>query len=322
MIVPGTALAATSKTWKVAVGAQSRDAGNQANFFFTNKITIDAGDSVTWTSQAGEIHTVSFLAGGPRPDLAIPNTSGPGLVANPAAVAPSCLFTSPPSCGTPQTYDGTFKNSGIVVLGAPAYTLSFPTTTTPGSYDYVCLVHSDMKGTVVVQPQGAAYPRTQASYDVEAAVSRSIALGQAAVNAGRGFAASAGPNKVTAGIGQLFPTTLGSVAVLRFEPDRKVTRVGQAVTWTNLDPETPHTVTFGKEPPSVPDLFALAPPVGEDTPGHATITPTTVTAHSGFIGAGFPGTTFSATFTAPGTYSYICALHDDLGMVGSITVLP
>ena len=28
------------------------------------------------------------------------------------------------------------------------------------------------------------------------------------------------------------------------------------------------------------------------------------------------------TFTALGTYTYICALHDDQGMVGSITVPP
>jgi plastocyanin len=41
------------------------------------------------------------------------------------------------------------------------------------------------------------------------------------------------------------------------------------------------------------------------------------------VGAGLPfGTTFSATFTAPGTYNYICALHDDLGMTGTVVVLP
>jgi plastocyanin len=45
--------------------------------------------------------------------------------------------------------------------------------------------------------------------------------------------------------------------------------------------------------------------------------------NSGFIGAGLPaGTTFSATFTKPGTYAYICALHDELGMVGTVVVLP
>jgi plastocyanin len=147
---------------------------------------------------------------------------------------------------------------------------------------------------------------------------RAPSLGDAAVNAARGFGAAAGPNKVTAGMGQLF-TGLGSVAVLRFEPNQKVIRKGQTVTWTNLDPERPHTVTIGQEP-QVPNEFAVFPPVGEDSPGHATVTPTTVTAHSGFIGKNFLGPTFSATFTAAGTYTYICALHDTLGMTGTIVV--
>ena len=228
MIVPGTALAATTPTtWKVSVGAQNRNAGNQANFFFTRKVTIDAGDSVKWTSDAEEIHTVSFLGQEARPDLAIPNGQG-GIMGNPKVLAPS----DPP--GSVQTYDGsTFRNSGIMVPGAPTspYTLSFPT---PGVYTYFCLVHSQMIGTVEVQQKGAPLPRTQASYDREAGIARPLALAEATVNAARGTAAGAAPNKVTAGIGQLF-TGLGSVAVLRFQPDRKVTRVGQAVTWTNLD---------------------------------------------------------------------------------------
>jgi plastocyanin len=32
--------------------------------------------------------------------------------------------------------------------------------------------------------------------------------------------------------------------------------------------------------------------------------------------------TFSATFSARGTYPYICELHDDVGMIGTIVVLP
>ena len=33
-------------------------------------------------------------------------------------------------------------------------------------------------------------------------------------------------------------------------------------------------------------------------------------------------TKFRVTFLHPGTYSYICALHDNLGMVGKVIVLP
>jgi len=31
---------------------------------------------------------------------------------------------------------------------------------------------------------------------------------------------------------------------------------------------------------------------------------------------------FRATFTAPGTFNYICGVHDFLGMVGRVDVLP
>jgi plastocyanin len=319
MILPSTALAAT--TWKVDVGAQSSDAADQANFFFTNRITIDAGDSITWTSQAGEIHTVTFLGGESRqaPDLALffPNPSGPGIVANPK--------TNQPRGGTVFNA-ATYTNSGLMsqppvpTVTVSSFTMSFPDDTTPGVYTYYCMVHADMQGQVVVQPKGAPTPRLQTSYDREAAIAKTVALAQASSVAARGLAAGVPPKKDTAGIGQLF-SGLGSVAVLRFEPDQKVVRAGQTVTWTNRDPETPHTVTFGDEPS--PDPFGNFLPVGEDSAGHATIKSIDQSAHSGFIGAGIPfGTTFSATFTQPGLYTYICALHDDLGMKGTIRVIP
>jgi hypothetical protein len=66
---------------------------------------------------------------------------------------------------------------------------------------------------------------------------------------------------------------------------------------------------------------------------HATISSTSDSVHSGFIVSaplgqiGLPeapvGTTrFRVTFTNPGVYPFICALHDDLGMKGRIIVLP
>jgi plastocyanin len=66
---------------------------------------------------------------------------------------------------------------------------------------------------------------------------------------------------------------------------------------------------------------------------HATLSSPSDSAHSGFIAAAPqdqiglpqppPGTTrFRVTFTKPGIYHYKCALHDGLGMVGQVTVLP
>ena len=33
-------------------------------------------------------------------------------------------------------------------------------------------------------------------------------------------------------------------------------------------------------------------------------------------------TRFRVTFTAPGTFNYICGLHDTLGMIGTVIVRP
>jgi len=75
--------------------------------------------------------------------------------------------------------------------------------------------------------------------------------------------------------------------------------VGDTVTWPNLEPEFPHTITFGTEPSGGP--FGAFAPSGVDAPGHATLTAPGQSVNSGFIGADLPfGTQFRATFTAPG----------------------
>ena len=96
----------------------------------------------------------------------------------------------------------------------------------------------------------------------------------------------------------------------------------------------PHTVTFGIEPP---DLVPPSPPpvvtVDSDGARHAVIGSPTDNVHSGFlIAAGqdragdaqtpLGVTRYRVTFTSPGTFNYICALHDDLGMVGTVIVRP
>jgi plastocyanin len=99
-----------------------------------------------------------------------------------------------------------------------------------------------------------------------------------------------------------------------------------------FDPITPHTITFGTEPGNpIPPSGNVT--VDADGALHATISSTSDNVHSGFImsapqeriglpQAPFGSTRFRITFTAPGVYPYICALHDDLGMKGRIVVLP
>jgi len=99
-----------------------------------------------------------------------------------------------------------------------------------------------------------------------------------------------------------------------------------------LDPVTPHTITFGVEPANpVPPSGNVT--VDADGARHAVINSTSDSVHSGFIVAApqdrfglaqapLGVTRFRVTFTHAGVFLYICALHDGLGMRGSVIVLP
>ena len=50
--------------WQAKFGGQSKSMAHQALAFLPNELWIHAGDSVTWTSNADEIHTVTFLTVG------------------------------------------------------------------------------------------------------------------------------------------------------------------------------------------------------------------------------------------------------------------
>lgn len=300
--IGGARALAAATQWQAAVGGATGDQGIQANSFLPRELWVDVGDEITWTQDAGEIHTLTFLSGAPRPDLI-----GPGPSFNPVAVAPA---------GGPS-YNGTgYTNSGLMAVPGQTFDLTF---TAAGNFPFVCLVHADMKGVVHVQPAGTAYPHDQAFYDRQAAAEKRDLFQD-----GRALVAdslqSNARSEITAGTGALLPD-IASVANLRFYPAVRTVKAGSSLTWTNRDPETPHTVTFGTEPPGGP-LGAFSP-AGVDGAGHATITSGSQSVNSGVIGAGLPfGTEFTVTFTKPGTYQYICALHDDLGMTGTVIVVP
>ena len=195
-----------------------------------------------------------------------------------------------------------------------------------GVYHYVCLLHPGMGGTVTVDDPNVALPHQQAFYDQQSAGQTLTILGQGLdlfVN-GLATALRSGPNQVTAGIGALLPTKPtnfeGNVWVARFEPNVRVVHLGDTVNWTNLDPNTPHTITIGADPG----------PAGDAIPnGNTTITtaPGATNVTSGFVGSPLAfgpmvKPTYALTFDYACTYNYDCALHDDLGMKGTIVVLP
>jgi plastocyanin len=307
-------VSADAAQWNATVGAQSHDKGNQALAFLPNEIWIHAGDQITWTFDADDIHTLTFLtADQPRPFFA---DGCPGFSTDPATYDGSTCVTTPPMV-TGQTF-----------------TVIFPVA---GNFKLVCLVHENMTAVVHVFDLVETLPHDQAFYDRQAADQRRELL----LNANRDAHAHGhrsqdnSPHAVTAGIGSVTAKAGGSntVSVMRFSNHTIQIHAGETVEWDNQDPITPHTITFGTEPVGDPEPPSPDVTVDQDGARHAIIDSTADSTHSGFIIAapqerlGLPQaplgvTRFRVTFPNAGTFPYICALHDDLGMTGTVIVQP
>jgi plastocyanin len=344
------------ENWHAKVGAETPDMGRQALAFVPNEIWIHAGDSITWTFNSDEIHTVSFLVVG---QIFPPFPVGcPGFSFGVASFDGSTCVTTPPT-----------------VRGQPDFTVNFPA---PGNYKIQCLVHNTMNGVVHVLDPSIALPHDQAFYDQEAAKEirdlltdgdhamssdmadmsmphthsmdsitiRVLATNQRFSEGRRELSASSSSAlspaaHVAAGIGEIASTPGGlqTNSLVRFVKGKIEIHKGDTIEWSNFDPEEPHTITFGEEPQ---DMFDPSPNVTKDPDGglRAVINSPSDNVHSGFILQALddqPGTPvnsnpnnsialnpthFRVTFTRPGTYNYKCVLHDNLGMVGQVVVLP
>src|SRR5260370_21701244 len=310
---------AVQAQWHATVGAQSKSKGHQALAFLPNEIWIHAGDSITWTFPTDEIHTVSFLNYG---QTRLPFQGGcPGFP------------------GGPATFDGTTcVTTGPLVKGQ-SFTVTFPAA---GNFKIVCLVHVNMTGVVHVLSLSQPLPHDQDFYDDQAAEMRHDLLSD--IDKGTDHDGNherddsdrtrSPENQVTAGIAEISATAGGSqtVALMRFVEPTIVVHAGETVEWSNLGPVTAHTITFGIEPadPMPPSANVTLDAVGAR---HAVINSPADNVNSGFITAspqdrvGLPQsplgvTRFRVTFNKAGTFPYICALHDDLGMKGKVIVLP
>jgi len=331
--VPGNVDA--QQNWKATVGAQNKDMSRQATAFLPNEMWIHEGDQITWTFATGDIHTVTFLTVGQvfPPNQ---NVGCPGFSTSPATFDGTTCVTSAPISAPSAT--------------PPIFTVIFPT---PGNYEIVCLVHPEMFGTIHVLSASEILPYDQAFYDEQAEDERSTLLddrdrpprpqGHSHSTSDAVSASVISRAKhVTAGYGEITATPGGqeALAVVRFIDGTVEIHTGDTVEWTNWDPIIGHTITFGSEPA---DLFdpscspACSVTLDSDAALHATITGPSQNVHSGFIFAAlegytgltpvpipplFPPARFRVTFTQPGTYNYKCSLHDNLGMVGKVIVLP
>ncbi len=299
-LAPAPASAAV--VWRGNAGAETPEEAVQVHIFFPSDITVNVGDSVSWTFPAAEPHTFTLAAPATTPNTEPERCNGATVTTG------QCVW------------DGTnLVNSGRRQDGA-TYSVTFNTV---GTFAFRCLLHSPMIGTVRVQAAGAAYPHDQAYYNFLTTLYSQDALGQGTSRAGQqaGEAAAGPANRSIVGSGSVSTDPPGNVQIPRFfgRQSQVVSpiRVGDTVTWTANDPSTPHTVTFGTQPANTRN------PSANVTGGQATLSAPGSSVHSGFLGATQPfGTQFSVTFTGQGIYQYFCALHAGLEMVGTVVVLP
>src|SRR5437016_3672598 len=110
-----------AETWQVAAGAQNIDKARQVVAFLPNEIWIHTGDTVNWTVDADEIHTVTFLTAG---QVRLPFVVGcPGFSVGAASFDGSTCVSTPP------------------MVSGQTFNVVFPST---GNFKLVCLVHPDM----------------------------------------------------------------------------------------------------------------------------------------------------------------------------------
>jgi plastocyanin len=335
-VAPAGASAATYTAYAGADGVSPNPApGFSANGFFRRTLNIHVGDSVRW--QFRGFHTVTFPARGQQsPGLVVPDASKPvsGVLDNNGT---PFWFNGQPSLGinplgaAPQggtTFDGT----KLVGSGLPAGPTAKPFTVTfskAGRFEYFCIVHPGMRGTVSVRASSVSIPT--ARQNVAARTKEVAAVARHARVTAAKPAPAATPTGATVQVGR---APLGErFTIDRFFPSTVNVKVGQTVAFSMGGQNTTeaHTVTFG--PPNVRKIEPIGPagfnPLAAypSDPPNAPFPPYDGRNHgSGFLNTGLldndsatpQPNTARISFSAAGTYPFECVLHP--GMEGTVVV--
>lgn len=344
-----------SVTWHVQAGNAEDPTftffAQEVTAFYNARTVVHPGDDILFTP-IGD-HSVTFnpirIPGVPDfayqdPNFPIGPTGNTLSFANRpgGALLTSGGFSSPPPAGSPPPPPGSppppppnfTLHIGSDAAGPVAESRAKRSAGEDGgegtTYQFFCMFHREMTGFITVLPGGSKLPSTDAKNQIRAqkAMAADLARGRRALaNASRDHE----DNQVAAGLGVTSVQGLGTDSILRFAPATIEINAGESVTWTNQDINAPHTVTFGVELPGPPG----APP-GFLPYGGTSITSTSDQVNSGFlisqelidylnvsslIPPGFVVTRqVTFTFTKAGTYHYFCALHDFVGMQGTVIV--
>lgn len=320
-----------SQTYTVIVGAENVNRGITVQAFFPATLHVHVGDTVVWKQNTHEIHTVSFLAGAPMPELLVPVPNAPpgALMLN-----PQVGFPAAPQDGQ---YDGsTYANSGIMSTdpGQPSqFSLTF---TKAGSFDYICIVHGvAMSGKVIVE-EASTRLLSPNKVSAMARVELRHMLKQGMSVFKEGAAPVKPPIENPDGTLTHFVTVgyaKGQFDIMYFYPKKLAVHPGDTVQWDFSSMNmAPHTITFlngAEEPPFIipqpqpggPPLLLINPAVALPQNADQPLTRTGIY-NSGLIDPAHPQSFSLKVGDVTGRIDYLCLLHDASGMVATLIVTP
>ena len=265
--------------------------------FLPSNVTIQTGSTIEFDFAWFELHNIALF-------------EGDGPAGKPVETPSPATFPNP---------------SGYVfsgdINGDPAnptkYSIKF---TKAGTYSYTCFIHRGMDASVKVVDAGSAGAGSidnQLSATARANAQYNSGIVQLKVI---GAGLKGAPDASKPGGGKTVESVLGNFTpgigqVLQFAPSTINVREGDSVRWVSQD-GAPHDVVFGAPPHASPFEFPGAKS-GSSYDG-------TKDTASGIISQDDfgPATakSFELVFTKAGSYNYLCLLHADQGMVGTVVV--
>ena len=310
------------------------------NHFYPNNVKVAVGSKIAFKFFG--FHVVYFPKGTSSPPFALPDTSSPITGANDAAGNAFWFNGQPnvnvnPEVGLPvgkKVVNGSSAVGSGLPQGekVPPFVVKFPKA---GKFVYFCPIHPGMKGTVTVVKNKKA---ADSSAKVKSAVAKQLAKDLKRVKSLQNGPTLAA-NTVQAG-----NDTADGLSFIQFFPKTLSVKVGQPVTLQMSSHSSEiHTFTFGPTDYLKPLVDGFIAPVGGTSgpptlrinpiAGYPSDPPTAPASYSstshgnGFWNSGvldtLPATPqqnkTQVTFTAPGTYHYICLVHGP-EMSGDITV--
>jgi plastocyanin len=301
--------------------------GAGVNNFLINKVTIHAGDTVSWDgkSLAGGFHSIDIpAAGGSDLPLILPTATPVSNALDPGGSPfwfnglPNLTFnTALFGASGGNVYNGTSRiDSGLPISGPKSFNVKF---TKPGVYHYFCDVHYGMEGTVVVLAKSKKIPTAKQDAktlktEEKAYVASAKVVDKTKVKGNNVSLGESGPN---------------GLEVFAMFPAKLKVKTGATVTFSmSAKTRETHTATFGDTSAPNGYVFKLAQ-TGFAGPGISPIAayPSDVPmpiklSPASHGGSGFANTgaldrdsstplkpSATITFTAPGTYHFICLVH-------------